>query len=116
MPAPMVKNLSELVKTCNMPWMRYFIKYDPTESIKAARCPVMAVNGEKDTQIAAETNLNAIKNLLPDNSANAIKEYPGLNHLFQQCTTGNVNEYSQIEQTISPEVLKDITGWINKVK
>jgi hypothetical protein len=35
-----------------------------------------------------------------------------LNHLFQHCTTGLTNEYRQIEETISPEVLSDIAQWI----
>jgi hypothetical protein len=42
-----------------------------------------------------------------------VKEYPGLNHLFQHCTTGLFLEYGQIEETISPEVLDDVAKWIN---
>lgn len=94
--------------------MRYFIAYNPAEDIKNTRCPVMSINGGKDTQVEAETNLAAISNLLPPTSGNLIKTYPGLNHLFQPCTTGLPAEYGQIEQTISPEVLKDIAEWINK--
>ena len=37
-------------------------------------------------------------------------------HLFQHCTTGHPNEYSQIEETISPEVLQDIAQWIKSLK
>lgn len=62
----------------------------------------------------AETNLNAIRLHTTEggNKRVTTKAYPGLNHLFQHCTTGAVNEYAQIEETISPEVLKDITEWI----
>jgi hypothetical protein len=35
-----------------------------------------------------------------------------VNHLFQHCTTGAVTEYSEIEETIAPEVLETITKWI----
>jgi hypothetical protein len=35
-----------------------------------------------------------------------------LNHLFQVCETGDIDEYAKIEQTISPEVLEDITKWV----
>lgn len=76
----------------------------------------MAINGQKDMQVIASENLPAIHSLLPDNNLNTIKEYPGLNHLFQHCTTGMVTEYNQIEETIAPKVLHDITEWINKVK
>jgi hypothetical protein len=37
---------------------------------------------------------------------------PNLNHLFQNCETGAVSEYGQIEETISPEVLEIISEWI----
>ncbi len=39
-------------------------------------------------------------------------ELPNLNHLFQQCETGAVAEYAQIEETISPDVLEIISKWI----
>lgn len=42
-----------------------------------------------------------------------LKSYPDVNHLFQECKTGMVQEYAQIEQTLSPIVLKDISEWIN---
>ncbi len=40
------------------------------------------------------------------------KLYPNLNHLFQHAQTGAVSEYSTIEETVSPEVLQDIVGFI----
>jgi hypothetical protein len=41
-----------------------------------------------------------------------VKSYPGLNHLLQHATTGEVSEYGDITETISPEVLTDITLFI----
>ena len=35
-----------------------------------------------------------------------------MNHLFQVCETGYINEYAQIEQTMAPTVLEDISQWI----
>jgi hypothetical protein len=32
--------------------------------------------------------------------------------LFQHAKTGAVGEYSEIEETVNPEVMKDIVGWI----
>ena len=67
-------------------------------------------------QVISSLNLTAIERLLPKSKNNLTKEYPGLNHLFQHSTTGNPNEYRQIEETISPEVLSDIAEWINRLK
>ncbi|MDO4159676.1 MAG: alpha/beta hydrolase [Prevotellaceae bacterium] len=108
----MKENLVEVIKTVN-PWLKHFLSYDPTESISATKCPVMAINGSLDRQVSPAKNLEAIRKSLPDNRKNMIKEYPNLNHLFQHCTTGSVMEYGKIEETISPEVLKDIAEWIN---
>ncbi len=98
------------------PWLKWFVDYDPTADIKSTRCPVFALNGDRDCQVIASQNLNAIRQLLPKSKKNLVKEYPGLNHLFQHCTTGLFLEYGQIEETISPEVLDDVASWINGLK
>ena len=96
----------------NNPWLRWFIDYDPTPDIAATRCPVLAVNGDKDCQVISQLNLSGIRKALPKNKKTVIKEYPSLNHLFQHCQTGLVDEYGDIEETFSPEVLNDIAVWI----
>jgi hypothetical protein len=96
-----------------VPWYQWFIDYDPSANIAATRCPVFALNGDRDWQVISSLNLTAIERLLPKSKKNLTKEYTGLNHLFQHSTTGHPNEYRQIEETISPEVLSDIAEWIN---
>lgn len=98
------------------PWLNYFIDYDPAADIAATKCPVMAINGDKDFQVISSLNLAGIKKNLHDNKYNFIREYPSLNHLFQHCTTGAISEYRAIEETISPEVLSDMAKWINSLK
>ena len=99
-----------------MPWIQWYLDYDPSDHIRQTRCPVFALNGDRDCQVISKQNLTAIKQLLSKSTQNCIKEYPGLNHLFQHCTTGLPNEYGQIEETISPEVLQDIAAWMNSLK
>ncbi len=101
-----------MMMTKTTPWYDFFVSYDPAEAIQKVKCPALILNGSKDSQVLAESNLNVIRNLLPKNSKSKIKEYPGLNHLFQPCKTGAVDEYGTIEQTISEEVLADIAEWI----
>lgn len=114
LPAGLVNNLHSVISQSS-PWFKHFISYDPSADIRGVKCPVMAVNGSKDTQVTATDNLAAIRSLLPANSQNAVKEYAGLNHLFQHCATGQVTEYAQIEETLSPEVMQDIAEWIKDV-
>ena len=96
------------------PWFQYFLKYDPSLVLQKIKCPVLALNGSKDLQVPARVNLSAIKINLEKGGNNkvTVREYPNLNHLFQECKTGLPNEYGEIQQTISPQVLNEISGWI----
>ena len=117
MPADMtVEKYRQQDAVQQIPWLKWFVDYDPSADIAATRCPVFALNGDRDCQVISSQNLTAIQRLLPKSKRNLVKEYPGLNHLFQHCQTGLVNEYAQIEETISPEVLSDIANWINELK
>ncbi|MDY0382606.1 MAG: prolyl oligopeptidase family serine peptidase [Atribacterota bacterium] len=96
------------------PWFRYFLIYDPAPTLSKVKCPVLAINGEKDLQVPPSENLSAIEEALIEggNKDFVIKEFPGLNHLFQTAETGSPDEYARIEETISPVVLKYISDWI----
>ncbi|MBA7529307.1 hypothetical protein ES705_21503 [subsurface metagenome] len=96
------------------PWLKFFLTYDPKPTLSKVKCPVLAINGEKDLQVPPKENLSAIKEVLKTggNQNYTIKELPGLNHLFQTAQTGVPSEYSQIEETISPEALDLVGKWI----
>lgn len=103
-------------QTANI-WMQYFIKHNPAPVLEKVKCPVLALNGEKDLQVPPKENLEAIKNALAKggNKKVTIRELPNLNHLFQECTTGAPSEYAAIEQTFSPKALSEILSWIQGV-
>jgi alpha/beta superfamily hydrolase len=99
-------------------WFRYFIMTDPATYWKKVKCRVLALNGEKDVQVAADENLPAIEKALKSSGNKSVKviKLPGLNHLFQHCKTGLPAEYASIEETFSPGALKIITDWILYLK
>lgn len=96
------------------PWMKVFLQYDPATSLAKVKCPVLAVNGDKDLQVPADINLSTIEKALKQggNKDVTIKTYKNLNHLFQESDTGNPADYRTIEQTFSPLVLEDMSKWI----
>ncbi len=110
--------LHRLADQLSSPWMMSFIKYDPTTALEKTKIPVLALNGQKDLQVPSKENLTAIETALKKGgNANFItKEFPNLNHLFQACETGLVNEYGVLEETFSTEVLEEITEWIKNGK
>ena len=98
------------------PWFRHFLAYDPAVVLAKVKCPVLAINGEKDLQVDPKQNLPPIEAALKagGNKDYTLKELPGLNHLFQACKTGAPSEYSQIEETISDAALTIVGDWIVK--
>lgn len=114
LPGSMRLNAMILLTTPEGMWMRYFKQNDPKPYILATRCPVLAINGTKDVQVDAAINLGLIERYAAESGNKRVtaKAYDGLNHLFQHAVTGSPNEYAQIGETISPEVLADIADWI----
>jgi hypothetical protein len=77
---------------------------------------VLALGGSLDRQVPPKQNLPAIRNALTQggNQHFEVVELPGLNHLFQNAKTGAVDEYAEIEETISPKALEKVATWIQK--
>ena len=111
-----VQQISAQIRSMTSPWYLHFMRYDPANALKNVKCPVLALNGEKDIQVDATMNLTAIQQRISENGNKnvTVKAYPNLNHLLQTCEKGTLAEYGQLEETISPEVLKDMTEWIQK--
>jgi uncharacterized protein len=95
------------------PWFRFFLDYDPVPDLKAVRCPVLALYGQKDLQVASKENLPPMKSALDETGIRSaeVREMPELNHLFQHAYSGSPAEYAAIEETISPEVLRLTGDW-----
>ncbi|MCE5252055.1 alpha/beta fold hydrolase [bacterium] len=97
------------------PWFREFIAGDPRPTLRKVTCPVLALNGSKDVQVSAKENLRGIEESLKaaGNTRYTVKEMPDMNHLFQVTDkTGAVEEYKDIEETMSPVVLDTIAQWL----
>ena len=105
------------INTIASPWFKYFLRFDPAPVLEKVKCPVLAINGEKDLQVPPKENLSAIESALKKggNKNFEVKMLPGLNHLFQTSETGKISEYGKIEETISPVALQTMLDWINKV-
>jgi uncharacterized protein len=133
-PATLQARLSDLVQSSGMsaslplaalqsqvrlmisPWFRFFLDYDPVPTLQRTMCPLLALNGEKDLQVAPQENLAKIQKALQDggNKDYQTTELPGLNHLFQHGPTGSPTEYGGIQETMAPEALNAVSDWVLK--
>ena len=116
LPESLKQNYRAVAAQIQMPYLTYFLALDVRPVLRDITCPVLALNGSKDSQVDPESNLNALRNGLPAHSKTRIETMEGVNHLFQHCQTGQVTEYRTLEETFSPEVLKTIVNWMTDFK
>lgn len=112
-PNPPAAWIAQNVAAITAPWMSYFIAWDPAPTLASVEVPVLALFGSLDLQVHPDANAPSVSQALSGNAGATVEILPGLNHLFQEATTGNPSEYALIEQTMSPVALARIADWIN---
>lgn len=98
------------------PWFRGLLAIDPGKFFEKVRCPVLAMNGELDTQVIARSNLAGIAAALKRGGNEQFRTVaiPKVNHLFQTAATGSPAEYQTVEESVSPAVLDLLGNWLGQ--
>lgn len=109
LPQQIIQSL-KMTQSTRAPWVDSFLTINPREYLANVKCPVLAINGEKDMQVNPD-NLSVIKEFVPQAETMLM---PDLNHLLQHAVTGEIPEYDEIRETISPDVLEAIVQFIKK--
>jgi pimeloyl-ACP methyl ester carboxylesterase len=102
----------------NNDWGREFLLYDAKSYLRQLKVPLLTVNGEQDIQVPGKSNYDAFRKFKYSSKAKKQNKYiiaEGLNHLMQSCTTCTIEEYGEIRETFSVDVLEAMTEWINKL-
>jgi dienelactone hydrolase len=87
--------------------------YDPAESAKGLKQPMLLLQGERDYQVTME-DFKRWNTALSGKSNVTFKSYPGLNHLFITGTNRSTPlEYDQPGH-VDERVVEDIAVWIKK--
>ncbi len=107
-----IAKLSRQVPEILSLWYRAFLRLDPASFLPMIRCDVLSVAGALDIQVPAEKNKEALLKYLPKAT---VKIYPGLSHFMQPVRKAveGLNPHG-IETTVAPEVLRDITEYLQK--
>lgn len=96
------------------PWWQGFLRLDPADYLPQVKAPILALQGTKDCQVLAAPNIAGITRLAGNHTQHVILS--NLNHLFQHCTTGALDEYVRIEETFAPEAMEKIANFILGIK
>lgn len=109
------ENKRAVLAQVGSPWFFTFFQLTPNKYLKKVTCPLLALGGEKDLQVDAIANNKLFEQYLPENVNHKFIVVPNANHLLQTCNTGSFDEYGEIEETIQPAVLLQITNWLNNL-
>jgi hypothetical protein len=106
-----------LTNFLNNDWARQFMQFNSSEYLSQIVCPILVINGSEDIQVPPIKNQEGFRNGFSNQSKSLSRSkillIPGLNHLFQTCKKCDVIEYGELEESVSPFVLKAMLDWIN---
>ncbi|MBV8661063.1 MAG: hypothetical protein JO129_02880, partial [Candidatus Dependentiae bacterium] len=99
-------NSESMIQIFNSAWTRFLLSYDATEALRKITVPIAIINGELDFIVAEKVTTPIFeKNLIHSPYVTIIK-IPKINHFFETCKNGSMNEYGKTEEVISPIFLQ----------
>jgi len=97
------------------PWTSYFLQSDPEiEFTELKNCDILMIQGSKDQQIDAIGTAKLVEKMNQTGVGITYREFPGLNHLLQHCTTCDVSEYFNLDETTAMEVMSFVGNWLTQ--
>ncbi|WP_191841431.1 alpha/beta hydrolase [Catellatospora chokoriensis] len=111
--APMTDGheLNTEIEQLASPWFQDFVRRDPTTALVQVACPVLAIWGDLDVQVPPELHVPAIRAVAPGST---VEVWPGVNHLFQQATTGLPDEYARLPEGMAG-VAARVSSWLGQI-
>ena len=105
------------LETAKSQWFKSWIEIDPTEIVEKVKVPVLALFGEKDTQVLPESN-KEIADSLADASEVSFQAViiNDANHLFQAANTGMPSEYGMLEHEFTDSFILEIDQFLDSIQ
>jgi fermentation-respiration switch protein FrsA (DUF1100 family) len=107
--------LSKIPQAFKIPWLAFFIGYDPLPTLRKVSQPVLIMHGALDMQVTVDqaTTLSATARDAGNKDV-TLKLYPNLNHLFLPAKTGHFDEYSSLATSqLADDVLGPLVEWLS---
>jgi len=96
-----------------IPWMRFFLDYDPAATARRVRTPVLILQGGHDIQVTPDQAPElATAFRAGGNTRVTVRTFPLLNHLFLVDTKGETDYAALPSKLVAPEVLGAIADWL----
>jgi pimeloyl-ACP methyl ester carboxylesterase len=108
----------EVRRQADTPWFRSLLLFDPSQLMPKIKQPILLVQGDLDKQVQpyhADRLAELARARKKDAGPVEVVHLPGVNHLLAPATTGDVQEYAELNaKTISPDVARTIAEWLKK--
>jgi pimeloyl-ACP methyl ester carboxylesterase len=104
-------------KQADTPWFQSWLAWDPAKVVPRVEQPILIVTGSLDREVAPDhaRKLEALAQGRKKAAGRTVDstELNGLNHLFVNATTGEVDEYVQApDKTVSSQLPDRIATWL----
>ncbi len=109
---PLTPDMKIKLSPMMSPWFITFLRIDPAYYLKQVKVPIFASFGGKDVQVPANENIYCLQHLRLNTTDVTIKDYPNLNHLFQNAQTGKIEEYFENSESFNEQLMDDLTKWL----
>lgn len=102
--------------TGKIPWMQYFLTYDPLPALKKVKAPVLILQGGTDQQVTPDQAPVLEKTLKASGNRHVkMVVFKAHDHLFLVDSVGFPGDYGKLPSgKIGPEVLGVIANWLVK--
>lgn len=100
-----------------VPWVRWFMDYDPLPTARRVRAPVLILHGQMDRQVTAEQAGELGAALSQGGRTVTLRLFPGLNHLFLADPAGTADpaHYAALpSKQVPAEVLGALADWLSE--
>ncbi len=106
--------LRPLFAPANQPLLKEWMGYHPVEVFAQIAVPALLVYGAEDTQVSPEAG----KRLLKARPGSKLVEIPGMNHVLKELESpaDNLRAYTDPGMPVSPQLVREITAFIDQVR
>lgn len=94
-------------------WTRYFFQFNPQpDFLQLKDCDILMIQGGLDKQVNPIPTRKLVRAMEDAGVGVTYAEFPNVNHMMQQATTGNLREYFDLEETLTAGVYIQTCSWL----
>jgi hypothetical protein len=97
-----------------IPWMKFFVSYDPAPTARRVKTPTLILQGATDRQVPSDQADTLAALIRAGGNADVtVRVIPSTNHLFIEDPSGDFNNYDRLgTNKVGANVLGPLADWL----